>query len=111
VFSALGAVKIKTWVWRTPRRETPTTSNHELKDFTLVNVLGENLKTTSSFRDSGRVNSRIKVSDLRDPEVKQKERTFLRKWTCFESRKSIAAYATRLQSFQSFGGEKSKGHL
>jgi hypothetical protein len=27
---------------------------------------------TSPFRDSGRVNSRFKVSDLRDPEIKQK---------------------------------------
>jgi hypothetical protein len=29
-------------------------------------------KTSSQFRDSGLVNSKIKVSDLRDPEIKQK---------------------------------------
>jgi hypothetical protein len=43
---------------------------------------------TSLFRDSGRVNSWIIVSDLRDLEVNKKERTFLRKWTCFESREA-----------------------
>jgi hypothetical protein len=30
VFSAIGAVRTKTWVWRMPSRETPTTSNHGL---------------------------------------------------------------------------------
>jgi hypothetical protein len=44
MFSSLGAVKVKFQTWRTSRRETPMTSNHELKDFTLVTVLSENLK-------------------------------------------------------------------
>ena len=49
VFSALGAIKIKILVWRTPRHETPMTSNHELKDFTLVTALSENLKCLRHF--------------------------------------------------------------
>jgi hypothetical protein len=57
----------------------------------------------SQFRDSGRVNLKIKVSDLRGLEIKQKARTCLQKWICFEGRKSIAAPSTKLQSFQSFG--------
>jgi hypothetical protein len=55
------------------------------------------------FHDSGRVNSKIKVFDLRDPEIKQKARTCLQNWICFEGRKSIVAHSTKLQSFQSFG--------
>jgi hypothetical protein len=66
--------------------------------------------------DSGRVNSWIKVSDLRDPEVKQKSehsyesRLVLR----VEKHRNKVAYVTRLQSIVfkvSGGGEKSKGHL
>ena len=30
VFLAIGVMEINFWVWRTPRREAPTTFNHEL---------------------------------------------------------------------------------
>ena len=54
-----------------PRHVLLTTNTHELKVLPWLMSCAE-IKTTSSFRDSGRVNSRFKVSDLRDPEMKQK---------------------------------------
>jgi hypothetical protein len=52
------------------------------------------------------VNSKIKVSDLRDPEIKQKSEHTCEKWICFESEKSIAVQATRFQSFKISEGKR-----
>jgi len=58
-----------------------------VKIFTLVNVLREKTKTNSQFRISGLMNSKIEVSGLRYPEIKQKRKHTCEKWIFFESEK------------------------
>jgi hypothetical protein len=64
----------------------------------------------SSFRDSGRVNSWVIVSDLRDPEVKQRERHSYESGFVLRVEKH-RCLRNKVADFSKFRGKKSKGHL
>jgi hypothetical protein len=60
---------------------------------------------TSPFRDSGRMNSRIKVSDLRDPEVKQKSEHTCENGSVLKVEKALLS---RRQDFRVLRSRKEK---
>jgi hypothetical protein len=68
--------------------------------------LGEKLKTSSQFRDSGLVNSKIKVSDLRYPEIKQKSKHTCEKWIFFLKVKKHCYSGDKISEFYDFGRKR-----